>query len=307
MIILFLLYFIISAVIIFFITKGNWREWLFKMTIVLFLPIIGWLLPSIWPKSFLRNKGEQFEAYMNEQTEDIQIQMLESQEKIERDRELNVLSIEEALIVSDYTTRRRVMIDVLKQDAMQYLDVLKKAVTNEDTETSHYAVTAVIEVKRQQSILLQQLSVQISQNPDDKQTALQYASVIKEYLRSGFLDEQSTKQYRTTYSQILQQLIGNDQADEEVYVEKVMMELKLKDMQAAEQSARLFKERYPLSEDAYLSLMTVYFEMRAFKKLEQELRNLKSTPITLSNQALTTVRFWSTGVKEKNEMATSKS
>ncbi len=299
MIILFVLYIIISAAVIFFISKGNWREWLFKMTIVTFLPIVGWFFPSIWPKTFIHNKGSQFEGYMNKQTEDIQIQMLESQEKIERDRELNVLSVEEALIISDYTTRRRVMIDVIKQDALQYLDVLKKAVTNEDTETSHYAVTAIIEIKRELSVLLQQLSVQFSKNPDDKQVALTYGSVIKEYLRSGFLDEQSTKQYRMTYSQILQQLIINDQADEDVYAEKVMVELELKDIQAAEQSARLFKEQYPLCEKAYISLMTVYYEMRAFEKLAQELRNLKSTPITLSNTALTTVRFWSTGSEWK--------
>ena len=197
------------------------------------------------------------------------------------------------------------MIDVLKQDALQYLDVLKTAVTNEDTETSHYAVTAVIEVKRELTILLQKLSVEFSQTPNDKQLALTYASVIKEYLRSGFLDEQSIKQYRITYTQILQQLIDSNQADEDVFVEKVEMELKLGDIYSAEQTALLFKERYPMCEKAYLSLMAIYYEMRAFEKLEKELRSLMATPISLSNQALTTVRYWSTGVNTKNEMVSS--
>lgn len=300
-----LLYIVVSIIMSFFLSKGNKREWLFKLTIVIFLPIIGWLFPSIWSRKLIRNKGNQFEAYMNGQTDDIPIELIESKTKIERERELNVISIEEALIVSDYSTRRRIMIDVLKQDALQYLDVLKTAVTNEDTETSHYAVTAVIEVKRELTILLQKLSVEFSQTPNDKQLALTYASVIKEYLRSGFLDEQSIKQYRITYTQILQQLIDSNQADEDVFVEKVEMELKLGDIYSAEQTALLFKERYPMCEKAYLSLMAIYYEMRAFEKLEKELRSLMATPISLSNQALTTVRYWSTGVNTKNEMVSS--
>ncbi|MFF5996193.1 hypothetical protein AAGS61_15870 [Lysinibacillus sp. KU-BSD001] len=301
----FLLYIVVSAIIMFFFAKGDKREWLFKLTIVITLPVIGWLFPSIWPKKWIRNKGHEFQAYMTGQTDDIPLEFIQSQSKVERERELNVISIEEALIVSDYSTRRRVMIDVLKQDAMQYLDVLKIAVTNEDTETSHYAVTAVIEVKRELSILLQKLSVEFNQDPNNQHVALTYANVIKEYLRSGFLDEQSTKQYQITYTQILQQLIDNDQADEEVFAAKVEMELKLRDTHAAEKTALSFKKHYPLCEKAYLSLMATYYQMRAFEKLAQELQNLKATPITLSNQALTIVRYWSAGVNKTNEMVSS--
>ena len=59
------------------------------------------------------------------------------------------------------------MIDVLKEDTMQYMEVIKTAVLNEDTETSHYAVSAVMEIKRKLSISLQQLSVKFDQNKRD--------------------------------------------------------------------------------------------------------------------------------------------
>ncbi|ATP40265.1 hypothetical protein CSE16_09530 [Solibacillus sp. R5-41] len=297
------LYIVISAFVLWFFSLGNLQDWVFRCTLVLFLPVIGWFIPSLWPKKLLRNEGEQFEAYMNAQTDDIAIELRSSKLTIEKDRELAVVSIEEALIISDFTTRRRVMLDLLKQDAMKYLDILQTAVTNDDTETSHYAVTAVIEVKRELSLLLQKLSVEFSQNPQDQHVALTYVQVIREYLQSGFLDKQSTKNYRMTYIQVIQSIIENNKATEALFNEKIDMELTLGELQAAEQTALLFKEHYPLSEKPYLQLLAIYCELKSASKFRSVLNNLKNAPITLTNEALVTVRYWSTGVNITDEMA----
>ncbi|MGE7951966.1 hypothetical protein [Lysinibacillus xylanilyticus] len=299
---IFILYIVISAIVLWFFTLGNFQDWLFRCTLVIFLPIIGWFIPSVWPKKILRNEGEQFEDYMDAQTDDIPIELRSSKLALERDRELAVVSIEEVLIISDFTTRRRVMLDLLKQDAMKYLDILQTAVMNDDTETSHYAVTAVIEVKRELSLLLQKLSVEFSQNPQDPHVARTYVQVIKEYLRSGFLDKQSTKNYRMTYIQVIQTIIENNQATEELFNEKIDMEMTLGELQAAEQTALLFKERYPLSEKPYLQLLAIYCELKSASKFRTVLNNLKNAPITLTNDALVTVRYWSTGVNNTDEM-----
>lgn len=298
-----ILYSIISAIVLWFLTRGHFQDWLFRCTLVLFLPGIGWFIPSVWPKKLLRNEAEQFESYMNAQTEDIPIELRSSKMTIESDRELAVVSIEEALIISDFTTRRRVMLDLLKQDAMKYLDILQTAVMNDDTETSHYAVTAVIEVKRELSLLLQKLSVEFSQNPQDPHIAETYVQVIKEYLRSGFLDKQSTKNYRMTFIQVIQTIIENNQATEELYKEKINMEMTLGELQVAEKTALLFKEQYPLSEKPYLQLLGIYCELKSASKFRNVLDNLKTAPITLTNDALVTVRYWSTGVNHTDEMA----
>ncbi|MEK4425421.1 hypothetical protein [Solibacillus sp. FSL K6-1523] len=299
---IFILYMIISAIVLWFLTLGHFQDWLFRCTLVLFLPVIGWFIPSVWPKKILKNKGELFEAYMNAQTDDIPIELRSSKMVIERDRELAVVSIEEALIISDFTSRRRVMLDLLKQDAMKYLDILQTAVMNEDTETSHYAVSAVIEVKRELSLLLQKLSVEFSQNPQDLEVGLTYVQVIKEYLRSGFLDKQSTKNYRMTYIQVIQSIIEKNQATEALFNEKINMEITLGELQAAEQTALLFKERYPHSEKPYLQLLAIYCELKADTKFTIVLNNLKNAPIMLTNEALVTVRYWSTGVNHTDEM-----
>lgn len=300
---IFFLYIVISAIVLWFFSRGQMQDWLFKCTLVVFLPVIGWFIPSVWPKKMLKNEGDHFEAYMNAQTDDIPIELRSSKMVIERERELAVVSIEEALMISDFTTRRRVMLDLLKQDAMKYLDILQTAVMNDDTETSHYAVTAVIEVKRELSLLLQKLSVEFSQNPQDRHVAETYVQVIKEYLRSGFLDKQSTKNYRMTYIQVIQTMIDNEQATEALFNEKINMEITLGELQAAEKTALLFKEHYPQSEKPYLQLLAIYCELKSASKFRIILNNLKNAPITLTNEALVTVRYWSTGVKHTDEMA----
>lgn len=291
--ILFLLYVIISTLLILYLSKGQKEVFLFKWIIVIFLPIIGWFFPSIWPKKWIKNNENYFANYLNEQTGDITVELSIEKQKLERQEELNILSIEEALIINDYATRRKVLIDVLKQDAMQYIDALKMAVINEDTETSHYAATAVIEVKRELTLLLQKLAVEFSQKPHDSNVAITYAEVIQEYLRSGFLDSQSQKQYKLIYSQIIDQLIQNNDATEQHFVNKISNDLSLNDVQNAENTIKPFKKAYPLSEQAFFSAMTIYFKKRSLNRLASELNELKASPIVLSSNGLKIVRYWS--------------
>lgn len=286
-------YVVISGILLLIFTKGNWSEWCFKMCLVTFIPVIGWLIPSIWPKKWIKKDELFLSTYLSDQSSDIPIELLASQSKVVRDQELNIISIEEALLVNDYATRRKILIDVLKEDNPQFIDVLKIAVINEDSETSHYAVTAVIEVKRKLTNLMQKLSVEYRNNPQNIEAALAYATVIKEYSRSGFLDIQSTKKYQVMYIQILQRIIESKKASEEIYIEKIHMELAINNPIAAENTVLLFKESFPHSEQAYICAMKIYFEAFAVDKLKQELQLLKTAPITLSKEALTYVRYWS--------------
>lgn len=287
------LYFLLSIIVTFVISKGNLKEWLFKLTIVTLLPIIGWFLPSVWPNKWLKKEEHFFGNYLTEQSSDIQIDILKNVRKIEKQQELNSISIDEALLVNDVAVRRKVLIDVLKEDAQQYIHVLKTAVVNEDTETSHYAVTAVIEVKRKLTLLMQKLAVAYSQNQKDSTLIQTYATLIKDYLNSGFLDEQSTKKNQAQFIFLMEQLINNNDATEETYIEKIKMELAFHDTIAAEQTAKLFKRQFPLNEQAYILSIKVYFETSAIEKLRQEIEALKAVPITLSHEAINYVRYWS--------------
>lgn len=303
MIFYYFIYLLLSAITLLLMCEKNLKIWLMKMIIVSFLPIIGWFLPSIWPARIFKTDPSYFPSYMDKQMNDLTVELKGVQQSIRKDKELNVISIEEVLLINDYTTRRRVLIDVLKEDALKYIDILKNAVLNEDSETSHYAVTAITEVKRELTILLQQLAVKYSEAPTDPKIANTYADVVKEYLRSGFLDERTTRQYQILYTQILGNIISSQAATEVTFENKINMEIALKDYPIAEITAKQFITAFPLCEIGYIKLMEIYFELRSYNRLKEKIHQLKTTPIILSNQAMTLIRYWAE-VDNKNEMDT---
>ncbi|GEL04577.1 hypothetical protein [Rummeliibacillus stabekisii] len=298
MLYLYLIYVIVSAIIL-ALAKRNVKEWLLGMTLVSFLPLIGWLLPSIWPKKFISNEGKFLEDYMNEQTNDIEIELLTKEESVKREKELNVIPIKEALVINDFTTRRKLMLDVLKKDTMQYIDVIKMAVLNEDSETSHFAVAAVMEVKRKLSLSLQRFSVEFEKNQQDTTVARSYAQVVKEYMASGFLDDQTLKKYKYIYIQAVGILIEHGQGETEIYEEKMSVEMELHEYQEAEKTGLQYLEAYPLQEEPYLFLMEYYYRTKSKMKMQEILDELMNSTIQFSNRALTVVRYWSGGNKHE--------
>lgn len=292
---LYVIYLLLSIVILTIFRRKSKQEWLLKIIVVAVLPIVGWLLPLFWPRAIYREKDEAFEDYVARQQEEHEVRRSGVYTKIERDKELNVIPIEDALLVSEHQTRRQVMIDVLKQDSINYIEVLQRAVSNEDTETSHYAVSAIMETKRKLMISLQQLSVKYEQHRDDVYVVTAYAEILKAYLQSGYLDERTLLKYRYTFISVVEQLISLSDDEEWAHKEKTNMELVLGEYARAERSGLLYTEKCPHSEDAYITLMKVYYETNSYDKLQQTLERLLKTPIRLSNQALTIVRFWSEG------------
>jgi hypothetical protein len=292
---IFIFYILLSGILIKFIYRDSLREWLLKWLIVTALPVVGWLFPIFWPKHWFQTKSGEMETDLFELKDDPDLRQMGIHSMVEVEKELNVVSIEEALIVSEYAVRRKVMINVLKEDSMKYMDILQKAVSNEDTETSHYAVSAIMEMKRKLTLSLQELSLNYETNKDDAYILRTYADVLNNYMKSGFLDERTLRKYKFTYILVLEQLIGLLPEDDSAYIEKVDAELEVGGLLEAEKTALLYLDRHPESEDAYLCLLKVYFYMKSYIRLQEILNLLKRSPIRLSNRALTLVRYWSEG------------
>jgi hypothetical protein len=290
------LYVLLSATLLFLRYGKSPKDWLLRFVLVTALPIVGWLFPLFWPKVLRVDPDEEFDDYITRQQEEHKLRRhIGVYSQVETEKELSVIPIEDALLISEHQTRRRVMIDILKQDANHYLEILQRAVSNEDTETSHYAVSAIMEVKRKMLLALQDLSVQYEKNKKNEYLVRTYAEVLKGFMSSGFLDKRTLLKHRHTYLSVLETLTDLTENSEWAYHEKVNVEIELGMFAEAEATSLRYIETHPLSEDAYLCLLKVYFMTKSIVKLYETLDRLKKTPMRLSNQALTLVRFWSEG------------
>lgn len=289
------IYVLLSFLLIVVLYRKSWQDRLLKAVSIAALPGIGWLLPIFWSKRLIGEGKEDFEEFITRQAEEHQVKRIGIYQHIERQQELDVIPIEDALLVSEHKTRRRVLIDMLKQDAVNYLEILQSAISNEDKETSYYAVSAIMEAKRKLQLALQDFSVKFEKDPTDLLVVKTYAEVLHDYMRSGFLDERTLLKYRYIYRAVLKQWLLLEPHHEWAYQESVDLELALGSYVDAERIAHAYMEAVPDSEKAYVTMMKVHYETRSIQRLHETLERLKNSPIKLSNEALTMVRFWSEG------------
>jgi hypothetical protein len=300
---LFLLYIVLSAVLLWLRHRGSWREWWVRFVLAVSFPVLGYLLPIFWSRRWHERNARRLlstGADIFNETDLVESSHSGIYRKPEAEKEMNIVPLEEALLVNDLSTRRRVMIDLLKKDSLDYLEVLQMAVGNEDTETSHYAVSAIMEIKRKLTLTLQELAVKYEEDKSDPHLLKSYADVLKGYMRSGFMDERTMVKHKHTYIEVLGRYNALVPEDTEAFEEKLDTELELREYSSAEQTARQYLKHFPRSENPYLALIRVYYTVRSFGQLSQTLEELKRSPVRLSSRALTIVRFWSEGV-QRNE------
>ncbi|QWU13993.1 hypothetical protein SAMN04487895_101261 [Paenibacillus sophorae] len=292
---LYLIYFAVCACYFFLRFRRSLPEAAIRLAFASAFPLIGFLLPLFWPQRHRCDESQRIQSLEAYLRQDANADPFKVSHLSEAEKELNIVPLEEALLVNDLTSRRRTMIDLLKQDATEHLEVLRMAVGNEDTETSHYAVSAVVEIKRKLNQSLQEFSVRYETSRDDAHFLASYAEVLQNYMRSGFLDGSTLLQLKHSLAEVLQYWTEADPDAFEAHEQKVRIELELGNYIAAEQAAALMMERFPHREESYLAQMNLYFVLRSPQRFNHALQALKQSPVRLSNEALKLVRFWSEG------------
>ncbi|MBB6634692.1 hypothetical protein [Cohnella thailandensis] len=215
-------------------------------------------------------------------------------DRINVNKEKNRVPLEEALRINDMQTRRRLMLDVLKEELNEeVIPLLELAASNEDTETSHYAVTAAMELKRKRMLDIQKHSVEFERDRSNLDAAEAYAESIRQYLASGFMDNRTQTAYRLTYAQLLGLLVDSEACSEEWLEKKILCEMELGNYEEALRCCRLYLEKYPDSEQAYIASLHLYYRLKQGDKFEETLHRLKSSRIRVSNEGLTIIRYWS--------------
>lgn len=287
-----IIYYAISVVYFFICMIRKVTDPLFNAILLLFLPFLGLFL-SLLQIVVARSTPESVERF-NELIEEYDKHEDRIFERVNVMKEVNLVPLEDALVVNNLSTRRRILLDVLKEDMDEsVIPLLEQAVRNEDTETSHYAVTAVIEIKRKLLLAIQKWSVKYEDNKTDLNIKLQYALVVKSYIMSGFMDKRMQLTYRLTYIKLLDQLLDSEARSEELYKDKIMTEIDLGNYDEAMRSSKLFRASYPNSETAYMTALNLFYTLRMKASFFETLEELKKSKIRVSNSTLNVIRYWS--------------
>lgn len=178
--------------------------------------------------------------------------------KADEDRERNIVPIQDALAVSDKMNLRHLMLNVLKGDISESLAAISLSLDSEDSETSHYAATALsqelnsfrINVRKLQNAI----NKDIEENEHDSSKRDEYGVALIDYMDKVLRQQVLTKVEQDYFVNIMADIGEMVYQDEQVNKENGTADLSqeeapdAKDAYEIEKAAQVSEKKSKLTE-----------------------------------------------------------
>lgn len=268
------------------------------LPIVFLVPVFGFscLLFLEW-----ESRGDQ------ENKKEIGIEKLKINDDIHRSilmeedpaRDLMV-PLQEALLMNDASTRRELMMDILYDDVGEYVEVLKNARMNDDTEVVHYATTAMVELQKDYETKLQKQKEAFALE-EDAGLLDEYIQTLEKYVESGLLEGNMLKNRRLELCGLLERKLTQrkEEGHEELplYCKKFEQDCALGEYEDALRMADAAIRLWPQQEEGYLMKIRHGAMTKNPEQIGTVIGLLENNKVYLSPAARRTVDFW----KENDE------
>lgn len=210
---------------------------------------------------------------------------------IEEKNGQNIIPIEEALLINSPRERRKLIMDVLNDNPKEYVEFLQKAGNNEDTEVVHYAVTAMVEISKENDYLLQEFERQYVIEPDNPVLLEKYCDFLWSCLVQNLMQGQVEMLNRELFSTLLQKKIavGENITD---YVRLIENELKRKNYTLADEYLRQMNTAYPKREEYYLLRVQYLAALGRGEDIRKLLTEIAENQVFLSSKSKEVLAFW---------------
>ncbi len=281
---------LVAAYFLLFTILGKFRPTLCKSIVMLLTPPIGVICFFI---NFILSLFDRKSAIDYEElTFSKEKKQFAKQTDYETEKEF--VPLEEALIISDVTDKRHALLNVLKADVSNNMSSLVKALDNEDSETAHYAASALMDMIQKYTKRLTELSAKYKSDKKDMDVNREYADLVCEYMNSGVLGEVELKKQAHLYIELVENLNKNhpEALDSDHYRYIVSSLIKLGKYDEADQWANLSIERQPNVEQSYLNLLDVKYKQENWDEFKTALDRMIKSDVQLSQKGIGAIRFW---------------
>ena len=211
-----------------------------------------------------------------------------------------MVPLQEALLMNDASTRRELMMDILYDDVGEYVEVLKNARMNDDTEVVHYATTAMVELQKDYETKLQKQKEAFALE-EDAGLLDEYIQTLEKYVESGLLEGNMLKNRRLELCGLLERKLTQrkEEGHEELplYCKKFEQDCALGEYEDALRMADAAIRVWPQQEEGYLMKIRHGVMTKNPEQIGTVIGLLENNKVYLSPAARRTVDFW----KENDE------
>ncbi len=214
----------------------------------------------------------------------------------------NIVPMEEALAVSDRSSLRRLMLNIIRGDVQNSLHSISLGLSSEDSETAHYAASVLRDELNHFRVEVQQLYGKIMQEGEGEQTAESVEErcrcacclidLMVRILPQNVFTALEQGKFVFLLDEVCVFLLAHrpEQMQIEFYETVILQFNELGEYSRAEEWCGRLAGQYPNELPSYSCPLKVYFASGQREKFFEMLERLKNSDIALDNATLELVR-----------------
>ncbi len=214
----------------------------------------------------------------------------------------NIVPMEEALAVSDRSSLRRLMLNIIRGDVQNSLHSISLGLSSEDSETAHYAASVLRDELNHFRVEVQQLYGKIMQEEEGEQTAESVEErcrcaccLIDQMVRilpQNVFTALEQRKFVFLLDEVCSFLLAHrpEQMQIEFYETVILQFNELGEYSRAEEWCGRLAGQYPNELPSYICPLKVYFASGQREKFFEMLERLKNSDIALDNATQELVR-----------------
>ena len=217
----------------------------------------------------------------------------------DEERERNIVSLEEALLITDKSSLRNLMMNVIKGDYRNSLSSISLALNSEDSETSHYAASVLQEVLNDYRVHVQneyQRCKNWEETEESEEAYLTCCIELIEYmnpiLEQRVFTDMEQQSMVAILDKVCEQVWNTDKSkmQSSIYEIVSLRTLELKEYDLCKKWCIRAMEQYPSALASYTCQLKLYFSCQDRENFFRVMNELKNSEIMLDKETLELVR-----------------
>jgi len=215
--------------------------------------------------------------------------------RAEEERESNLVSLEEAIEITNDTELRSLMMNVVRGDIQKFLSSISLALNSEDTETAHYAASVLQDALNEFRITVERYRKQID---EDEENRAVYAEAALEYMNQILQQKVFTDMEQENYVRVMDEIgealytCARQQMKSEQYEALSMRFLELEDYATCKKWCERAREQYPDMLSTYTCQLKLYFNSGKKEEFFTVIEELKQSAVVVDNETLELLRVF---------------
>lgn len=258
--------------------------------LALFMPGLGSILIAVSHFSLIYFRRDSivlddYERYINFQ------RFWDQQERVDYDKELQTLSFLDQMNLLDAKSKKQLIVDFGMNQYEERVKILHKGLSDMDGEVQHYSAVTINMLENEYTRVINQLRERFNLDRDID-SLKRLAKAYENYMESGLLSGDVLQVFNKEYIETLLKLIERKKETPEVLHELINAYIRSKDLVQAETVNNRLLKKHPDSIEGLINQIHFAYEKRAFSKVNELVKDIKSLGTEQHPQIQTVLSYW---------------